>query len=176
QSGGVLRGRRGPRRGLRGGPHPPAVKVATMQGNPVGRVVESGPSVTIRAPSGSTAPRAAHDMISSLAIREHPQVRSADIARWRALCLVALGAFLALGLSAFAVGILPGDLHLRTEFLTEDHSAAHTLAWWVNIAGTWRALLPLSLVIFAVSRTARRRWWLWVGVFLASGALEQVFK
>ena len=55
-------------------------------------------------------------------------------------------------------------------------SALRTFARWVNLAGTWRVLLPASLVIAALSRAARRHWWLWAGTFLASGALEKAVK
>ena len=99
-----------------------------------------------------------------------------DAAGWRIACLIALAAFLGMGLAAFLVGILPGDLSVRHGLLIEDDTALRTLARWVNLAGTWRVLLPACLVIFALSRTARRRWWLWAGVFLGSGALEHAFK
>lgn len=99
-----------------------------------------------------------------------------DATSWRIACLIALGAFLGMGLAAFLVGILPGDLSLRYGLLLEDDTALHTLARWINLAGTWRVLLPACLVIFALSRAARRRWWLWAGVFLGSGAFEHAFK
>ena len=97
-------------------------------------------------------------------------------ASWRIVCLIALAAFLGMGVAAFFVGILPGDLSLRHELVIERPAALHTLAQWANLAGTWRVLLPVCLVIFALSHTARRRWWLWAGVFLGSGALEHAFK
>jgi undecaprenyl-diphosphatase len=118
------------------------------------------------------------DMLSSLEIRSshHPEGRRADVTRWRALCFFTLGAFLGLGLAAYATGILPGDLQVRRELLTEDRSALRTFAGWMNLAGTWRVLLPVSLAIAALSRAARRHWWLWAGAFLASAVLEQAFK
>ncbi len=99
-----------------------------------------------------------------------------DLDYWRPLCLVTLVAFFCLGVSAWAVGILPGDLHVRQGLLVEDNSALRVVAWWVNLAGTWKVLLPLSLAIAAVSRAARRHWWLWVIVFLGSAAVEQAAK
>jgi membrane-associated phospholipid phosphatase len=99
-----------------------------------------------------------------------------DAAGWRMACLIALAAFLGMGLAAFLVGILPGDLSVRYGLLLEEDTALRTLAQWFNLAGTWRVLLPASLVIFTFSPTARRRWWLWAGVFLGSGALEHAFK
>ena len=38
-----------------------------------------------------------------------------DAASWRITCLIALTAFLGMGLAAFLVGLLPGDLSLRQE-------------------------------------------------------------
>jgi|KBSSwiStaDraftv2_1062776.scaffolds.fasta_scaffold41132_5 membrane-associated phospholipid phosphatase len=99
-----------------------------------------------------------------------------DTASWRIACLLALAAFVGMGVAAFLVGILPGDLSLRHELLIERPTALHSLARWANLVGTWRVLLPICLVIFALSRIARRRWWLWAGVFLGSGALEHAFK
>jgi undecaprenyl-diphosphatase len=117
-------------------------------------------------------------MLSSLEIQpsNDRKVRRADVRHWRAICLFTLGGFLGLGLAAYAVGILPGDLHVRGELLTKDPSALRTFASWVNLGGTWRVLLPLSLVIAALSRAARRRWWLWACTFLVSSALEQAVK
>ena len=99
-----------------------------------------------------------------------------DAAGWRMACLIALAAFLGMGLAAFLVGILPGDLSVRYGLLLEEDTVLRTLARWFNLAGTWRVLLPACLVIFALSHTARRRWWLWAGVFLGAGALEHAFK
>ena len=99
-----------------------------------------------------------------------------DTAGWRIACLVAFGGFLGMGLAAFLVGILPGDLSMRYALQTEERTALHTLALWANPVGTWLVLLPACLVIFALSRAARRRWWLWAAVFLAAGAFENVFK
>src|SRR5438105_4001500 len=82
-------------------------------------------------------------------------------APWRMVCVLSLVAFLGLGLAAYAAGSLPGDLRLRAELLTDDHSALHTLARWGNLAGTWRVLFPLFVAVFLLLRVARERWWLW---------------
>jgi undecaprenyl-diphosphatase len=117
-------------------------------------------------------------MINDLAVAPSRPAAAgrAAAARWRIACLLTLGAFLGLGLAAFASGILPGDLGVRAELLTEDHSALKGFARWVNLAGTWRVILPLHLVLFLGSRAARERWWLWCAVSPVSGALEHAFK
>jgi membrane-associated phospholipid phosphatase len=118
-------------------------------------------------------------MISHLSMgrNDRDDVGSASTtARWRAVCLLTLGAFLGLGLAAFATGILPGDLSVRAELATGDGSPLHTLARWVNLAGTWRVLGPASLLLFLLSRAARRHWWLWAGVLIGSGLIEHAVK
>jgi len=129
-------------------------------------------------PPGSRRERFEYNdpVIDSLATERPGGGSKDDVARWRIVCLFTLGAFLGLGLAAFAVGILPGDLHTRAGLVTDDGSALRTFAQIVNLAGTWRVLLPASLLVFALSRTARRHWWLWSAVFLASAAFEQGFK
>jgi len=118
-------------------------------------------------------------MINNLAVErvERGSARSAGAAaRWRLVCVLALGAFLSLGLAAFAAGILPGDLSVRQELLTDDHSPLRMLARVVNYGGKWQVLLPASLLLFALSGTARRHWWLWASVLIGSALIEHGFK
>ena len=119
-------------------------------------------------------------MMNDLVASGHA-VRAADdrrwmAARWRAVCLIAVIAFAGLGISAFASGILPGDLSMRAGLLIEDDTALHELARWVNLAGTWRVLLPAFALLLLRSTRARRRWWLWCAVLPAAGILEKVIK
>lgn len=118
-------------------------------------------------------------MITHVAIgrdRRRAAAGGGGTAGWRMACLLSFGAFLGLGLAAFAAGILPGDLSVRHELVTGDHTWAATVAYWVNFGGRWQVLLPASLLLFALSRAARRRWWLWCGVLVTSGLIEQGFK
>lgn len=102
--------------------------------------------------------------------------RAGAAAPWRLACLLTLGAFLGLGLAAYAAGALPGDLSIRQELLVEDKSLLHAVAITVNHAGKWHVLLPACLLLFACSKVARRHWWLWSGMLLASGLVEQSSK
>jgi undecaprenyl-diphosphatase len=103
--------------------------------------------------------------------------RSDDaVANWRFVCLLTLGAFLGLGLAAFATGVLPGDLALREELLQPDGGLAHRLARIGNEAGTWRVLLPATLLLFLSFRAARRRWWLWSALMVLSSLIEHGVK
>ncbi len=98
------------------------------------------------------------------------------VKRWRALSLFALGAFLGLSAVVFATGLLPGDVLIRAEVLEGRGSLWHSLARWANYGGTWMVLLPAMLLLFWLSPAARRHWWLWCGVMIASGAVEHLFK
>src|SRR5712692_5969608 len=89
------------------------------------------------------------------------QMSNDAAANWRIVCLITLGAFLGLSVAAFATGLLPGDLVMRQELLEPMPGLAHQFARLVNQAGTWRVLLPATLLLFLLSRAARRHWWLW---------------
>jgi undecaprenyl-diphosphatase len=117
-------------------------------------------------------------MIDDLAV-EHARdcSRTAGAsARWRLVCLLTLGAFLALGLCAFAAGTLPGDVSVRQDLLVEDHAPLKLVARAVNYGGKWQVLLPASLLLFALSGAARRHWWLWSALLIVSALIEHAFK
>ncbi len=97
-------------------------------------------------------------------------------ANWRIVCLLTLGAFLGLSVAAFATGVLPGDLAFRQELLEPDASLLHTVARVVNQGGTWHVLLPAVLLLYLLSRAARRHWWLWAAIMVGSSLVEQGFK
>jgi undecaprenyl-diphosphatase len=98
------------------------------------------------------------------------------VARWRALCLVMLGAFLGMSVVIYAIGLLPGDGSLHREVLLARGTLAHGVARWANYAGKWHFLAPAMLVLLAWSPIARRRWWLWCALMPLSGGVEQLFK
>lgn len=98
------------------------------------------------------------------------------VARWRALTLVMLGAFLGMSVVVYTFGLLPGDGSLHQEILEARGTPAHALARWLNYGGRWVVLAPALLGLLVWSRSARRRWWLWCAVMPVSGGLEQLFK
>ena len=112
---------------------------------------------------------------STMVRMPHPRANS-QTANGRLVCLVTLVAFVGVAVAAFATGLLPGDLPLRQQLLEEDHGLGRTLARAINKAGEWRVLLPASLLLFLLSREARRRWWLWIVVQLASPLIEHTVK
>ncbi len=133
----------------------------------------------MKAPRAGARDAGTMSMIGDLSIRGNDSDDNGSAgpaAPWRAICLFAAGAFLGLGLAAFWVGILPGDLSVRQELLSEDHSPVHVLAGFMNYAGRWQILLPACVLLFWLSRAARRHWWLWVGVLIGSALIEHAFK
>lgn len=118
----------------------------------------------------------ANTMIDMRGHPRHAGASGGDAGAWRALFFVMAGAFVGMGIAVFLAGLLPGDLSVRHGLVLEEGSALHPLARVVNVAGTWRVLLPASLILFACFAAARRRWWLWSGAFLAAGAIEHIVK
>ena len=104
--------------------------------------------------------------------RVHPDT----VATWRIACLLTLGAFVGLGVTAFATGLLPGDLDLRHVFREQNSPFVYQLARVVNEAGTWRVLLPASILLYVLSPAARRHWWLWGAVLVGSSLIENSLK
>ncbi len=97
-------------------------------------------------------------------------------ARWRAICLVTLAAFLALSAVVAAVGILPGDVAVRRAILDTMGDPLHNVARVANLGGTPWVLAPALLLMLWRSPVARRHWWVWVILLLVSGGVEKVFK
>ena len=52
----------------------------------------------------------------------------------------------------------------------------HATARWVDYGGKWIFLAPAMLLLFGLSRAARRHWWLWCALMPIGGAVEQSFK
>lgn len=97
-------------------------------------------------------------------------------ARWRALCLITLAAFLVLTAVVATMGVLPGDVALRRAVLDTMGDPLHTVALAVNPGGKWWVLGPALLILLCYSPLARRHWWLWWALLIVSGGVEQAFK
>lgn len=96
-------------------------------------------------------------------------------ARWRALTLGALALFLLLSVAA-AQGPLPGDVGLRAAVRAELPPEAVAVAHAVNLGGTWMVLLPAAAGLYALSRHARARWWLWGLALVLAPVVEGAWK
>jgi membrane-associated phospholipid phosphatase len=78
--------------------------------------------------------------------------------------------------AVFAVGLLPGEVALRDLILTESGPQVLSLAHWVNEGGTWRFLVPASLVLLSLSAHVRRRWWLWLTVLVSAPLIGEAWQ
>lgn len=78
-----------------------------------------------------------------------------------AMCILLTAAVL-------AYGILPGESALRATLIAWASPTVTEAARWVNDAGTWRVLVPATLILLGVSREARRHWWLWCWVLIVT--------
>jgi undecaprenyl-diphosphatase len=107
---------------------------------------------------------------------QHTPGRRATVSRWRLICLVASGLLVVLGAAAGGAGVLPGDVEVREELVDGTSARLYQIALWANYAGSWHGLLPGSLVLFLVSREARRHWWLWTAVLVSAPLLEFLVK
>jgi undecaprenyl-diphosphatase len=103
-------------------------------------------------------------------------VSPAALARRRSLLLLALACFALLAAGAATLGALPADVIVREALLAAATPAVVAVMRVVNGAGDWRLLVPGALVVFAVFRQARARWWAWSSAMLAAPILETAFK
>lgn len=90
--------------------------------------------------------------------------------------LVSAGGFLALALAVLLVDPFPGDAAARLWVLGYGSPAVVEVARVVNYLGSWRVLLPATLLVLVAFPRARSRWWLWVGLMLAAPAAEGLLK
>ena len=97
------------------------------------------------------------------------------IARWRTVALGSAVLFLLLSVAA-TLGPLPGDPEARMLVRAWTTPAVLALAHVMNVGGTWMVLLPATALLFAVSRHARRRWWLWCLTLAAAPMIENAWK
>lgn len=60
-----------------------------------------------------------------------------------------------------ATGVLPGETAVRAAVRGASSPEMRSLARAIRPLGTWWGIVPGILLLLAVSRHARRRWWLW---------------
>jgi undecaprenyl-diphosphatase len=91
--------------------------------------------------------------------------------------LTVLGAFfVALGGAVAMMGVLPADAAVRETLLGWATPAVVGLMRIVNHGGDWRVLFPATLLLLALFRRARERWWLWIALMIAAPAMEGLLK
>lgn len=94
----------------------------------------------------------------------------------RTVLLVAGLAFAALAAGAALAGVLPADAQLREAALALGSPTVIGLLRVVNLAGDKLVLAPATLGLFVVFPSARRRWWIWVGLMIAAPTVEGLLK
>jgi membrane-associated phospholipid phosphatase len=50
------------------------------------------------------------------------------------------------------------------------------VAQTVSEAGTWRGLVPATLILLSLSAHARRRWWLWSGLLVLTPPIGEAWQ
>jgi undecaprenyl-diphosphatase len=96
--------------------------------------------------------------------------------RTRLILTVCALAFIVLAASALVLPPPPAEVTLRDLLLRLDTGTGAAVLRAIDKAGTWRVILPGTLLLFALSRQARARWWIWVVALLAAPAAETLFK
>ena len=82
------------------------------------------------------------------------------------------------GICLAATGVLPGETAVRAVVRGASSPEMRSLARTIRPLGTWWGIVPGVLVLLAMSRHARRRWWLWgtalIAAPLAGEALQEL--
>jgi membrane-associated phospholipid phosphatase len=94
---------------------------------------------------------------------------------WRTLCLLNVVVALVVSAAVWGWGVLPGEVRLRVA-LRGASPGVLELADAVSDAGTWRALVPATLLLLTLAAYARRRWWLWSGLLVATPLIGELWQ
>jgi undecaprenyl-diphosphatase len=90
--------------------------------------------------------------------------------------LAGAAGFLVLTLAVIALPSVPGDGAARSWLLGLATPPVVATLRVINHAGSWRVLLPASLLLFLVFPRARRCWWIWGGLMVAAPIAEGLLK
>jgi len=97
-------------------------------------------------------------------------------ARPRAVLLVSGACFVLLALAVVLTGTPPGDWAARDALLASASPPVLAAMRVINWAGSWKVLLPATLLLLLAFPRARERWYLWVGLMIAAPATEGLLK
>jgi membrane-associated phospholipid phosphatase len=90
-----------------------------------------------------------------------PRDLTHDLAHAWGMAAVVATAVVAICAILAANGILPGETAVRDAVLSVSSARMRALSRTIRPLGTWWGIAPGVLLLLAVSRHARRRWWLW---------------
>ena len=105
---------------------------------------------------------------------EPTAARGAGIAR-RTL-IVSGACFVLLALAVALTGTPPGDAPVRDAALALAAPPVVKAMRVINEAGSWKLLLPATLILLVAFPRARAHWYLWVGLMLAAPLVEGALK
>lgn len=97
-------------------------------------------------------------------------------ARPRTVLLVSAACFVLLALAVAVFGTPPGDAAARDALLAIATPPVVATMHVINWAGSWRLLLPATLLLLVAFPHARERWYLWIGLMIAAPATEGILK
>ena len=86
---------------------------------------------------------------------------------WGLLAVIGVG-IVAITAIVAATGVLSGETALRATVRGLSSYEMRWLARTIRPLGTWWGLVPWLLLLLAMSRHARRRWWLWGAALIAA--------
>lgn len=93
-----------------------------------------------------------------------------------AVLLAGAGGFLALTLAVTALASVPGDASVRAWLLAHASPGVLAAMRVINLAGSWKVLLPATVLLVLAVHRGRERWWLWIGLMLVAPATEGLLK
>jgi membrane-associated phospholipid phosphatase len=97
--------------------------------------------------------------------------------RARFVLLLSVVVFALLAAGALFVPTHAFELTLRHSLVSlDDGGPLGGVLRTMDHAGTWKVILPGTLIVFAVFPLARAHWWIWTVALLAAPAAETLFK
>jgi membrane-associated phospholipid phosphatase len=95
---------------------------------------------------------------------------------WRAVCLLGVVVVLAVTAAVLRAGVLPIEATISRALAGWTTPAVRAVAELANTAGTWRFLLPATLLLLVALPDARRRWWLWGAVLVVAPLATEAWQ
>ena len=92
------------------------------------------------------------------------------------ILLASAGCFLALALAVLLIDPFPGDASARLWLIGYGSPTVVQVMRAINYFGSWRLLLPGTIVLLIAFPRARARWWVWVTLMIAAPSAEWLFK
>lgn len=93
-----------------------------------------------------------------------------------AVLLAGAGGFVALALAVALLPAVPGDASVRAWLLAHASPGVLAAMRVINLAGSWKVLLPATVLLVLAVHRGRERWWLWIGLMLVAPATEGLLK